>query len=166
MIRRPVKTIFTLSFLLTLLVLAVLRSNHWRMPAWIPLFQAQRSTSTPEDAIYSMLDAARAGDTREYLDAFSGPMHDQLLLLLKENSEAKFKSYLTTQNAAFQGVAIAVVDRPSSEEAQARVEYVFRDRNEIQNVYLKKAGSRWRIFKVTGSEQVQTLVPFGTAVSD
>jgi hypothetical protein len=93
-------------------------------------------------------------------------MHDQLLQVLKENSEAKFAAYLRSQNVAFQGVAVSVLDRPNDSEATVRVEYVFSDRNEVQSVYLRKESSQWRIFKVSGSEQVKTLVPFGAAVTD
>ncbi len=113
-----------------------------------------------------MLDAARAGNTRAYLDSFSGPMHDQLLQIVNENTEPKFSAYLTAQNAAFQGVAIALIDRPSETEADARLEYVYSNRNEIQNLFLKNERGRWKILKVAGAERIKTLVPFGTATTD
>jgi hypothetical protein len=161
------KVVFTLAFVLGLLGLAALRMNGWRLPSWSEWgrFQFQRISSSPEDAIYTMLDAARAGKTKAYLDAFSGPIRDQLLQAVKESSESKFASYLTAQNADFQGVAITIVERPSSEEARAKVEYVYTDRNETQNLYLKQEGNRWKILKVAGSDQLKTVVPYG-GVSD
>lgn len=161
------KVVFTLAFILALLALVALRTHGWRLalPTWI----SQRFSSapaSPEDAIYAMLDAARAGDTKTYLASFSGAMREQLLQVVKEQSEANFEAYLKAQNAAFQGVAVSVTDRPSDTEAQVRVEYVYTNRNEVQNVYLRKEGSRWRIFKVAGSQQVKTLVPYGTAVTE
>ena len=61
---------------------------------------------------------------------------------------------------------MSVTDRPTDTEAQVRVEYVYSRRNEVQNVYLRKEASRWRILRVAGSEQVKTLVPYGTAVTE
>jgi hypothetical protein len=163
------KVIFTAAFLLGLLALVALRTNGWRWPAVLGDGQSswfKSAPATPEDAIYAMLDAARAGDTRAYLDAFSGPMRDQLLQIVKESSEPNFAAYLKSQNAAFQGVAVSLTDHPSDTEAQVRVEYVYSDRNEVQSVSLREEASRWKIFKVAGAEQVKTLVPFGTAVTD
>jgi len=164
---RDRKTTVTISFIVALMVLVILRTNGWRLPslAWVTQsFSA--APATPEDAIYGMLDAARAGDTKTYLASFSGPMRDQLLQVVKEQSEASFAAYLRSQNAAFQGVAVSVTDRPTDTEAQVRVEYVYSRRNEVQNVYLRKEASRWRILRVAGSEQVKTLVPYGTAVTE
>ena len=60
---------------------------------------------------------------------------------------------------------MSVTDHPGDTEAQVRVEYVYGNRNEVQNVYLRK-DSRWRIVKVAGSEQIKTLLPFGSTVTD
>ena len=161
------RVVLTLAFVFGLFALAVLRTNGWRLQSWSSwvMLQSKRASSNPEDAIYSMLDAARAGDTKTYLDSFSGPMRDQLLQIVKESSEPKFASYLT-RTAAFRGVAVTITDRPNSEEVQARVEYVYSDRNEVQKVYLKREGDRWKIFKMADAEQIKTLIPFGTAVAD
>jgi len=160
------KVVFTVSFVLALLLLVILRTNGWRFPMPSEIVSRAISASPgPEDAIYGMLDAARAGDTKAYLDAFSGSMHDQLVQVMKENAEPNFAAYLKSQNSAFQGVAVSVTDRPSDTEAQLRVEYVYGNRNEVQSVYLRK-DSRWRIVKVAGAEQVKTLLPFGSTVTD
>jgi hypothetical protein len=163
------KVVFTLAFLMGLLALVVLRANGWRWPALIETGQSswfKSAPANPEDAIYAMLDAARAGNVNAYLDAFSGPMRDQLLQVVKENSEPGFAAYLKSQNSAFQGVAVSVTNRSGDAEAQVRVEYVYSDRNEVQSVSLRKESSRWKIFRVAGAEQVKTLVPFGAAVTD
>jgi hypothetical protein len=160
------KIVFTCSFLLGLLFLVALRTNGWRLslPSWISL-SAKSGPAGPEETIYGMLDAARAGDTNAYLDMFSETMRDQLLQGMKENVNSNFAAYLKSQNAAFQGVAVSVTGRPSDNEAQVRVEYVYSNRDEVQTVYLRK-NSRWRIVKVAGAEQVMTLLPFGSAVTD
>ena len=160
------KILFTASFVLGLLLLVIVRTNAWRlpMPSWI-VSNTVSAPAGPEDAIYGMLDAARAGDIKTYLDAFSGPMRDQLIQIMRENAEPNFAAYLKSENAKFQGVAVSMTDRPSDTEAQVRVEYVYGNRNEVQSVYLRK-DSRWRIVKVSGTEQVKTLLPFGSTVTD
>jgi hypothetical protein len=118
------RTVFTISFLAGLLVLVGLRNNGWRLPLpseWAS-FGLQQVPSKPEDAIYNMLDAARAGDIKGYLQAFSGPLREQLQQVIKESNETKFRNYLTAQNATLQSVAVTVTDRASENEAQARVE--------------------------------------------
>jgi len=161
------KVVFTISFIVALLVLVILRTNAWRwpLPAWVTR-SFSSAPANPEDAFCGMLDAARAGDTKTYLASFSGAMREELLQVVKESSEASFAAYLKSQNAAFQGVAVSVTDRPSDTEAQLRVEYVYSNRNEVQSVYLRKESSRWKIVKVAGSEQLKTLVPYGTAVTE
>ena len=72
----------------------------------------KRAPSNPEDGIYAMFDAARAGDAQAYLDCFSGPLRDQLAATAKE--DAKFKEYLIRQNSAVQGMAVTVTDRPNA----------------------------------------------------
>jgi len=161
------RTVFTLFFVFGLLALTVLRVNGWSLPSWSSwrVFQSRQIPSSPEDAIYGMIDAERAGDTRAYLDTFTGPMRDQVFQVIKENTESKFASYLT-RNASFQGVAVTVTDRPSPEEAQVRVDYVYSDRNEVQKLYLRREGESWRILRVAGSEQTESLLPFGSRVTD
>jgi hypothetical protein len=46
------------------------------------------------------------------------------------------------------------------------VEYVYRDRNEVQFVYMKKEPPTWRIYQVDGAERIKTLVPYGSPVTD
>jgi hypothetical protein len=157
------KTVATVAFVLGLLLLVVFRSNP---PARLADIWSANTAQTPEDSIYAMLDAARAGDTRAYLDAFAGPVRDQLAQVIKENSAAKFSAYLRSRNTEFQSVAVSVADRSGDAEIKARVEYVYLDRNEVQNLYLRKESSRWKIFKIAGADQLKTMLPFGTAVSD
>jgi hypothetical protein len=161
------RTVFTLVFVFGLLALTGLRVNRWRLPPWNTwrVSQSQQTSSSPEDAVYSMIDAERAGDTKAYLDVFAGAMRDQLFQIINENSEPKFGSYLT-RSATFQGVAVTVTDRPSPDEAQVRVDYVYNDRNEVQKLYLRREGERWKILKVAGSEQMESLFPFGSRVTD
>jgi hypothetical protein len=85
--------------------------------------------------------------------------------VIKENGDSKFASYLSS-NAAFQGVAVNIIDRPSADEASVRVEYVYGDRNEVQNFYLKRDGERWRICSMAGAERRASPFPFGAQVTN
>ena len=164
---RITKAVLTVVMLFALFAIAALRTHQWRISTpfeWMA--RSNRLASNPEDAIYHMLDAARVGDVRTYVDCFSGPVRDQLLQAVKESTESTFSSYLIRQNTAFQGVAVSVTDRPSVEEARVRVEYVYSDRNESQSLSLKTEGRRWKIFAIAGAEAIKALIPYGTKVTD
>ena len=63
-------------------------------------------------------------------------------------------------------MAVTVTDRPNADEARVRVEYVYSDHNEVQNVHLKREGARWKIINIDGAQPVLPLVPYGTKVTD
>lgn len=125
-----------------------------------------RGVSKPEDEIYAMFDAARAGDAQAYLDCFSGPLREELAATVKEDSTEQFKAYLIKQNSSVQGMAVTITGHPSADEARARVEYVYSDHNEVQNVGLKREGLRWKIISIDGAQAVQPLVPYGSKATD
>jgi hypothetical protein len=163
------KTVLTVVVLLGVLVLALLRANQWRLPSpWSDwrAFIPKRLASNPEDGIYAMLDAARAGNTTAYLDCFAGPLREQLAATAKEDSESKFRTYLLGQNSGVQGVALMVTDRPSADQARVRLEYVYTDHNEVQNLDLKKEGTRWRIISMDGAQPLKPPIPYGTKATD
>jgi hypothetical protein len=120
--------------------------------------------STPQDAIYGMLDAARSGNVAAYLASYTGPMLASLQQSVRETTEAAFSAYLRDSNNAIKGVAIVDPQITSEREATARVEYVYQDRNEVQIVHLERAGSDWKIARVESAERVKTLIPYGTPV--
>lgn len=159
----------TVTFLLLVFAVELLRLHNVRGPAdwsgWRALI-SKSATVNPEDEIYAMFDAARAGNTQAYLDCFSGPLHDQLAATAREDSAAKFKAYLMGQNSAVQGMAVTITDRLSPDEARLRVEYVYTDHNEIQNVHLKKQGTRWKIINMDVVQPVQPVLPYGTKATD
>src|SRR5260370_32812083 len=95
--------------ILTVLILAgvlggtLIKKNRWT-------FRTTRAAmrpadATPEDAIYSMLDAARKGDVQKYLASYSGPMQASLRQSIAESSNSAFGQYLQDTNAALKGVA-------------------------------------------------------------
>ena len=162
------ETLLTVCLVAGLLVLVALRSNRWRVPSpalWVGV-GTRRNTSKPEDAIYRMLDAARVGDTGKYVGAFTGPLREQLLQVIKEGDEAKFRRILIRQNANLQNAAITVLDRSNEDTVQARVEYMFAARNEVQDLQLTKDGTDWKISEVAGSQQSKTPVALSRTASE
>jgi len=119
---------------------------------------------TPQSAVYAMLDAARDGDVKRYLACYTGPMENALQRAIAESGEPKFAAYLKETNAAVKGVAVMPPEALSDREVKLRVEYVYQDRNEVQTLYLEKAGNAWRIARLETAERIKTLVPYGTPV--
>ncbi len=166
LVKRP--AVLTGFFMLVLLSLLFLRTHNWRVPVNVTDFlsRSRLRAQTPEDTVYGMLDAARAGDTAVYVDTFSGPLQQQIQQAIRESGKTQFATYLTAQSSSFQSVALSVTDQPSDVEARLRVEYVYTNRNEVQTFHLKKSGGRWKIVGISGTDQIKTLIPYGTAVTD
>ena len=154
--------------ILTVLILAgvlggtLIKKNGWTFRTTRAAMQPAQAT--PEDAIYGMLDAARKGDVQKYLAAYSGAMQTSLRQSIAESSNSAFSQYLQDTNAALKGVAVMAPEITSDREAKARVEYVYQDRNEVQNMYLEKTTTGWKITRVETAQRVKTLVPYGTPV--
>ncbi len=118
----------------------------------------------PQDAVYRMLDAARDGDVKKYLSAYSGQMEVSLRQAITETGEAAFSKYLKDSNAAIKGVAIMEPQSLTEREVKLKVEYVYQDRNETQQMYVENTPGGWRIARVDSAKRVKTLVPYGTPV--
>jgi hypothetical protein len=146
------------------------QKNGWRLASvkdrvsQLSLKAQPKPDPTPQDAIYGMLDAARAGDVKSYLTNYSGQMSSALQQSIAESTESKFAQYLKDSNAAIKGVAISEPQQLTDTQVKVRVEYVYQDRNEAQIMYLEKQSGVWRITRVDSTERVKTLVPYGTPV--
>lgn len=125
---------------------------------------AARAPMTPQDVIYSMLDAAREGNVPQYLAAYTGQMETALKKTVAESSEEAFAKYLRQTNEPIKGIALQEPEKLTDREVKVRVEYVFADRNEVQYMYLEKVGETWKIARVDATERIPTLVPYGTPV--
>src|SRR5437870_3274682 len=66
------------------------------------------SVSTPEDAIYAVMNATRAGNVNHYLDGYTGPMRAGLQRSRDESGGAAFARYLQSSNAGVKGLAVKV----------------------------------------------------------
>jgi hypothetical protein len=111
-----------------------------------------------------MLGAARAGDVRAYLAAFTGPMESTLRQALAETTESAFAKYLRDSNAEIRGIAVSDPQEVTDREVKVRVEYVYQDRNEAQMMYLEKGRKGWKISRSDNDQRVKTLIPYGTPV--
>ena len=151
--------ILTVLILAVVVGLAVIRQTGGWWP--LPGFKRQPDP-TPQDVIYSMLDAARAGDVKKYLASYAGPLAQSLKQTAGESPD--FAGYLRDSNAALKGVAVSDPELLSDNAAKARVEYVYQDRNEVQYFYLDKTPSGWKIARVDSADRVKTLEPYGTPV--
>jgi hypothetical protein len=118
----------------------------------------------PQNTVYGMLDAARAGDVKSYVDFYTGQMQASVRQAIAEAGEAGFARYLKESNAEVKGVAMAEPQTLTEREVMIRVEYVYQDRNEAQVMYLERTAASWKIARVDGMERVKTLVPYGTPV--
>ena len=160
----------TLAKLLTALLVAavvvvvLIRQGNW--PADLPssLSVSQEAKTEPSDAIYCMLDAARAGDGDAYIACHDGQLAKQLEQSRQEMGEGGFAEYLLGRNREIKGIAINEPEQTSENEAQVRVEYVFADRNEAQRYGLKRVGGEWKIAVADGAQRVKTVIPYGTPV--
>ena len=149
------------------LVIVIGQKTGWQLPAGtVPLRPAEPPRPPePRDAIYKMLDAARAGDAAAYLTCYTGQMETMLRQSLAEMGPQRFSKYLTDANKEIKGVALSEPAPLTDREVRVRVEYVYQDRNEAQQFYLEKAPDGWRIARVDSTERVKTLVPYGTPVN-
>ena len=117
----------------------------------------------PRDVIYAMLDAARDGIVADYLDCYAGQMERTLRQSLAEMGEERFAAFLRERNEDIKGIAMNAPNE-AGDEAEVRVEYVYADRNEVQEIYLQRLDGDWKIARVSEIRRVETPVPYGTPV--
>lgn len=150
---------------LTLLLIAgILGYFAWRQRRTGPAAAAEETT--PESAVWRMVDASRAADLEAYIGCYTGDLERQLRQNVREMGEARFREYLTSTYAQVKGVAVSPPQMASAAEGRVPVEYVYQDRNEVQQVHVRRVGKQWKIFRVEGAERVKTLVPYGTPVNE
>ncbi len=158
----------TIAVIAVVIGLLTLQKSGWRLPYFARRLVSAEPPRAPEprDAIYKMLDAARAGDAAAYLACFTGQMEAMLEQSRAEMGEPAFARYLTDTNREIKGIALSEPVAITDREVQVRVEYVYQDRNEAQPMFLEKAANgEWRISRLDAALRVKTLVPYGTPVN-
>ena len=119
----------------------------------------------PEAAVWSVFDASKNGDVRTYLSCFTDDLERTLRKTAEMMTEPKFADYLKQTNRAVKGFVVSDINQPRADEATLKVELVYQDKNEVQEYYLKRVGSAWKVRDVRSTERVRTLVPYGTEVT-
>ena len=168
MTRQEKARYLTIAVLIMAVVVVAGQKTGWRLPSGSTPLRASEPPRSPEprDAIYKMLDAARAGDAAAYLSCYTGQMETMLRQSQSEMGPQAFSQYLINTNKEIKGIALSEPVPLTDREARVRVEYVYQDRNEAQQFYLEKApGDGWHIARVDSTERVKTLVPYGTPVN-
>lgn len=160
MSKQRIARILTLAVLVTALSAVTMRNRVWFRGG----SPGPKADATPEEVIYGMLDAARGGDVAAYLGAFSGEVRKTLEQTAAEQGSAAFLGYLQQSNAAIKGVALQTPQPVTDREVKVQVEYVYQDRNEIQQMYLTREPQGWKISRVDSAERIKTLIPYGTRV--
>lgn len=117
----------------------------------------------PRDAVYATLEAARSGDVARYLRHYGSPALDEFRQTIREQGEGAFSNYLRDLNASIEGVAMADPEF-TRDSARLRVEYVYKDHNTVQHLYLVKSRTGWQIIRTENEEASRMPVAFGTAV--
>ena len=165
MTRERTATFLTAAVLIAVLGVGLGRKAGWRVPDFRAMaYQLKTAPPGPQDTIYTMLNAARTGNVQRYLANYTGAMERTLKQALAESGETSFTGYLIQSNADVKGVAVGQPEKVSDAEVKVRVETIYQDRDEAQTMYLEKGPSGWKISRADSSQQVKTLVPYGTPV--
>jgi hypothetical protein len=123
------------------------------------------SAADPKGAIWCVAGASRAGNVRDYLDCFCGPLRQSLEKTAAEMGEQKFGEYLKRLNEEIAGIAVSDPELTGPDAAKVRVEFVSRGKNEAQQHHLKLSNGTWKIDWVDEAERVRTLIPYGAEVA-
>jgi len=126
----------------------------------------KRTVATPEDVVWRMSDATREGDVQAYLDCFRGALKQNLQKTADDMGESQFSRYLKELSDEVTGIAVSDLEQANEQVATLKVEFVFRGRKEAQKHSFKLLAGAWKITEVDGAEQIKTLIPYGTDVSD
>lgn len=156
--KKKIPTIVTIILLVASLVMLMQRGRPARTP-W-----SEAAANTPEEIIWQMVDAAREGNAKAYLDCFSGKLRQNLQKIDTEMGEARFSEYLKQLNNEVTGIAVSDLEQSNAQEAEMSVEFVFRGRNETQKHYFRLADGKWKIDRIDDAEWLKVLIPYGTAI--
>jgi hypothetical protein len=124
----------------------------------------------PEETIWRMADAARAGDVKSYLDCFGDDLQQRLRQTAAEMGDAQFSDYLKQLDREITGLAVSDLNQSpgqsAAQEAELRVEFVYRSKNEAQKHRLKLLDGKWKIVGLDDAERTQAPFPYGMAVKE
>jgi hypothetical protein len=152
MTRKRIAQVITIAVLAVALGAAVLRGRGSPAP------------QSPQQIIYSMIDAAGNGDVQKYSAHFLGTAASALQQSIRDLGEQRFSQSLRESNFGLKGVAIAEPEVIGEKQLKTKVEYVFQDRNEVQVLHLENSGGSWKIARMDSAERIKTPIQYGTPV--
>ena len=164
MTKQQTARIVTLGVLAGVAAIVLGRKLKTREEPMVDPIMQPSGNPVPQNTIYAMLDAAKAGDTEKYMSCYTGQMLSSLQQSVNETGKEGFAKYLKDSNAPIKGIALNEPQILNDREVKVRVEFVYEDRNEAQTMYFEQTGAGWKIARVDGSERVKTLIPYGTPV--
>ena len=120
----------------------------------------------PRKVITESIQAAREGDVARYLACFRGDVADRLRQALEEQGEDAFARDIALRADQIVGVAMTPVEGSDGSPGQVtlEVEWVFRDRNERQQVRLQRTWRGWTIVEMAGGVTVKMPISYGTSI--
>jgi len=152
-----------------LLLLGALCFLKWRERAE-PAGMKEEESAGPEKVIWRMSDVAREGNARAYLDCFAGALQQNLRQTIAEMGEAQFSDYLKRLDHEITGIAVSDLElrpeRGEAQEAELRVEFVYRGKNEVQKHSFKRVDGNWKIVGMDNAERMQAPFPYGAPVKE
>jgi len=139
--------------------------------ATLAMLRSRRAQAIPESVVQRLFEAARRGDTQQYLSCFAGALRRKLDSTASEVGRAQFGQNLRARYAGLTGLAVTRIasNTPDSAPVSAsgitlRIETVYRERNEVQDYRLKRSFSGWRIVRISPGQSVTMPIKYGTPV--
>jgi len=131
-----------------------------------------RNNKTPTQAddnqldqcIATMLEAARAGDVQQYLECFTGNLHDTLATRLQKASKKRSAAELRSSETDLKSYVTTDWQRVSDNEATVVLERIYPTFNKRHQVRLRRGGRTWKIVELVPVETYAPAIPYGTPV--
>ena len=152
-----------INILTCIVILALLGVFVYKRRSAMP---QKENENAAESAIWRMLEAARTADVERYLSCYTGETAALLQKNVQEMGVAGFSKYLSNSMRQVKGIAVFSPEENSTDERRLSVEYIYEDRNEVQQYYLRQVGKEWKIFRIESAERVKTLVPYGAPATE
>ncbi len=130
---------------------------------WSNMKFGETAPASPEDVIWRMVDAARDGDARAYLDCFGGALRERLEKTANEMGASEFSRYLKKLNGEMTGIAVSDFEQSDEQTARLRVEFVSRGKSEAQTHRFRLIDGEWKIEAMEDAERINALIPYGAA---
>ena len=114
--------------------------------------------------ITQMLQAAQSGDVTQYLNCFTGALHDKLASRLDNVDRNQAAAMLRGEEAGLKSYVTMNWSRESADEATLVLEKIYAEANTRHRVRLRRTGRQWKLSEMTPLESYAPKIPYGTPV--